>query len=170
MQHADGRLIVVEHVLIELVVFFPGDLALLLFPERNHGIYGLDLLGHYGFAALFFRGRRLFNGHSDRVTNIVRIFFDQALDKVFVQITAVLLLLGIRFDIERDDRPVLSLFRGLDLITVRAVARPEIRLLRAVRLAQHLHAPSHHECGIKTDAELTDHVHIGVFMRFLERQ
>ena len=71
----------------------------------------------------------------------------------------------------QDDVGAVALFlRLFDRVTVRPVGLPAVRLLLAVRLRDDRHLVGHHECGVETNAELTDDVDVFILDVFLEVQ
>ena len=162
------RFVVVEIVLIKLVVIFLGQFALILLPERNHGIECFLFLIRFGGLALFsllFREFLIFRHfHSDGVTDIIGILFDEASYFVFFEEFAVFFVVGILFNMENDFRSSFGFFARRDIVTFRTRTRPDVSLVLAERFGENFNLVGYHKRRIKPYAELTDYVYVVLFL------
>ena len=171
--HRDGAgrvFEVMEVGLIELVVLFLRNLALLPLPDRNHGVDGLHLgvafpLGRGRFLALRrLRGLHLAalgDFHLDGVAHVVAVALDELAQAVLAGEGAELLVVGVVLQVHDDVGAVLRAFGRLDVIAVDAVGFPGPGLVRPDGTGHHAYLLAHHEGGVEAHAELADDVHVG---------
>ena len=132
-----GRHRLEEAFLIELVILFPGDLALLPLPERHHGVQGLPLADVL-ILHLVVRAALLPAGaghlHPDGEADVVGVLLHEGLEGVLLKVLAVLpgLVLGIGLDVEDDIRANGFLLPGLHGVAVRPVGFPAAAGVRAI--------------------------------------
>ena len=166
-----GCLEVEELLAVESRIFFLRHLRGGALPDRRHAVERAILrhrfIGVVGalFETLF---RHL---HFDGVTNVVAVFLHELDETVALEILAVLLLFGIRLEVQRHDRTDPCLLAGLDRVAVHPGGFPAPCLLGALRAALDDDALRHHEGGVEAHAELPDDIHILVlFFGLLERE
>ena len=177
---ADGArriLKVVERRLVELVVVLLLDIGAALFPDRCHGIDGLELLvvlvlGRAVIASILGLGllADLGHHHLDRVAHIVAVLLNQALEAPLGQEAIVGLGLAVGIELlvlaQRQDNigTVLGALAVLDGITLKTIRLPHVGGILAISAADDLHVAGDHKGGVETHAKLTDDVDIGTLL------
>ena len=158
--HLERRFIIVIFVLIELRVFFVTHLRSRFFPKRNHTVERFIFC--YGFifilAAVF--QLAMLGKHTDRITDIVAVFFNQAAKVIFLQVVAVSFIIGVKFEINCNDRTGSFFFAGSDGVPICTLGLPAERLIDSVHTALNSNFFCYHKCGIESDTELTDNVNL----------
>ena len=161
--HRLGRGHLTEALLIELVVFLPGDLALFPLPQGHHGVEGLKnelllVLRLVLRAALLQLG--VGHQHPDGEADIVAVLFHQPVKGILPQVLAVLvlLLLGVGLDVHDDIGSHRSLLAGLDGVAVHAGGLPAVRLIAAVLFRHHGDLIRHHKGRVEAHTELSDDI------------
>ena len=161
--HRLGRGHLTEALLIELVVFLLGDLALFPLPQGHHGVEGLknELLLIFRLvlrAALLQLG--VGHQHPDGEADIVAVLLHQPVKGILPQILAVLvlLLLGVGLDVHDDIGSHRSLLAGLDGVAVHAGGLPAVRLIAAVLFRHHGDLIRHHKGRVEAHTELSDDI------------
>ena len=173
-----GRVgIVAELVLIEGVVFLIGHFALLLLPDGDHAVQGLQLgvglplgLVVLGLGVRFRLLTALFALHLDGIAHIVAVFLHDGHDAVLIQEVVVVVGLGVGLDVQDDLGTSSVLLGGGHLVAVHTGGLPLPGLVRAVGLGDDSDLVGHHEGGVEADAELADDVDVLVLVVLLEVQ
>ena len=169
--------IVAELVLIEGVVFLIGHFALLLLPDGDHAVQGLQLgvglplgLVVLGLGVRFRLLAALFALHLDGIAHIVAVFLHDGHDAVLIQEVVVVVGLGVGLDVQDDlGAGGILLSRG-HLVAVHTGGFPLPGLVRAVGLGDDGDLVGHHEGGVEADAELADDVDVLVLVVLLKVQ
>ena len=165
--HPGGIGEVVELILVELVVFLVGYLALAALPQGDHAVQGLQLgvglvlglviLTGIGGALL---GAGLLPLHADGVAHIVAVLLYDVHQVVLVQELVVVLVLGVLLD-HHDDLGTHVFLVGLgDGVALSTGALPLPGGVTAEGAADHSDPAGHHEGGVEAHAELTDDVDV----------
>ena len=154
-----------EALLIELIIFLAGDLALLALPQGHHGVqrfpFGYVLILRLVIGtALFSPG--MGGQHPNGEADIVAVFLHQTAQRIFIQILAVFVLLFRTVGLQMHDDVSAHgiLVAGFHGVAVHAGGLPAIGLIAAVFLCHHGDLIGHHECGVETHAELADDIGI----------
>ena len=175
-EHSAGRRgEIVEPILVIAVVILLRDLARVLFPQRGHAVEDLVfsivlvfLLPVGGRVGRPGQGAALVTQHADGVAHVVAVTLDDVRQAPFFQIIAVTVGLRVFPQLQDDVGADLLFFSGRDRIALDAAAFPFPGLVRVKSAADNSHLVRHHECGIKTYAELTDDVDILALIGALE--
>ena len=169
--------IVAELVLIEGVVFLIGHFALLLLPDGDHAVQGLQLgvglplgLVVLGLGVRFRLLAALFALHLDGIAHIVAVFLHDGHDAVLIQEVVVVVGLGVGLDMQDDLGTSSVLLGGGHLVAVHTGGLPLPGLVRAVGLGDDGDLVGHHKGGVEADAELADDVDVLVLVVLLEVQ
>ena len=174
---ARGIVKVVERGLVELVVILLLNVRAALFPDRRHGVDGLELLvvlvlglvivaGVLGLGFLAALGHH----HLDRVTHIVTVLLNQALETPLGQEAIVGLGLAVGVELlvlaqrQDDVGTVLSTLAILDGVALKTVGLPNVGGILAISAADDPHVAGNHKGGVETHAKLTDDVDIGALL------
>ena len=162
-----------ERGLVELVVVLLLDIGAALFPDRRHGVDGFELLvvlvlGLVIVASILGLGllAALGHHHLDRVTHIVAVLLNQALEAPLGQ--EAIVGLGLAVDIEllvlaqrQDDiGTVLGTLAVLDGVALKTVGFPHMGDILAVGAADDLHMAGDHKGRVEAHAKLADNVDI----------
>ena len=168
-------LVVIEKLLpVEGLVLLIGDILLGALPDGHHGVQGLQLgvgliLGLVLGAVLLLPG--LLHLHDDGVADVVGVFLHQAADFVFIQILAVLLVLGVGLQGHNHVGAAVFPLTLLHGVAVGAVGDPFPGFLLAGLLGDDGDRGRHHEGGVEAHAELADDVNVvALFHGLLEAQ
>ena len=160
--------VIVEFILIELLIFFFGDLAFVFAPERNHAVQSFGFDHRFGFAIFAaFHGTMMSHIHADGVTDIIGIFLYEIFHAEGGEIITVFFFFGIFFKIQCNFGPGVFLFTGFDGITVGAFGSPAVSGIGAESLAFHHDFVADHKGGIEAHAKLADDFDIFRFGIFL---
>ena len=177
---ADGarRIVkVVERGLVELVVVLLLDIGAVLLPDRCHGIDGLELLvvlvlglvivaGVLGLGFLAALGHH----HLDRVTHIVTVLLNQALETPLGQEAIVGLGLAVGIELlvlaQRQDNigTVLGALAVLDGVTLKTIRLPHVSGVLPIGAADNLYVAGNHKGRVEAHAKLADDVDIGALL------
>ena len=168
-------LVVVEELLpVEGLVLLVGDILLGALPDGNHGVQSL----HFGVGLILglvlggvFLLPGLLHFHDDGVADVVRVFLHQTTDFVFIQILAVLLVVGVGLQghdhVSAGQLPL----AGFNGVAVGAVGNPFEGFVLAGLFGDNGDGGGHHEGGVEAYAELADDVHIiALFHGLLEAE
>ena len=162
-----------ERGLVELVVVLLLDIGAVLLPDRCHGIDGLELLvvlvlglvivaGVLGLGFLAALGHH----HLDRVTHIVTVLLNQALETPLGQEAIVGLGLAVGIELlvlaqrQDDIGTVLGTLAVLDGVALKTVGFPHMGDILAVGAADDLHMAGDHKSRVEAHAKLADDVDI----------
>ena len=171
-----GRVgVITELILVEAVVLLIGHFALLLLPDGDHAVQGLQLgvglplgLIIFGLGVRLRLLTALFALHLDGVAHIVAVLLDDGHDAVLVEEVVVVVGLRVGLDVEDDVGTGSLLLSRLKLIAVSTAGLPLPGLVGAVSLGDDRHFVSHHEGRVEADTELTDDVDVLVLVVLLE--
>ena len=169
--------IIAELILVEAVVLLVGHFALLLLPDGDHAVQGLQLgvglplgLVILGLGVRFRLLTALFALHLDGVAHIIAVLLHDGYNAVFVQEVVVFLSVGIRLDVQNDLGAHGILLGGGHLVAVHAGGLPLPCLVRAISLGDNGQLIGHHKGGVEAHAELTDDINVLVLVVLLEIQ
>jgi len=174
---ARGIVKVVERGLVELVVILLLNVGAALFPDRRHGVDGLELLvvlvlglvvvaGVLGLGLL----AALAHHHLNRVAHIVAVLLNQALEAPLGQeaIVGLGLAVGVEFLVltqcQNDIGTVLSTLAILDGVALKTVGLPNVGGILAISAADDLHVAGDHKGRVEAHAKLADDVDIGALL------
>ena len=167
--------VIAEAVLVEGVVCLVGDLALLLFPDGDHAVQGLQLgvLLPLGLVVVGLGiGGGLFAAlgplHLDGVADVVAVLLDDGGYAVLRDVVVVVLGVGAGLDVQDDVGAGGLLFGGGDLVALDAAGLPLPGLGTAVSFRDDGDVVGHHEGGVEADAELADDVDVFIGVLGLE--
>ncbi|MMZ62593.1 hypothetical protein D1872_248090 [compost metagenome] len=96
--------------------------------------------------------------HFDRIADEVRIFLNDRFQAILFQKLIVLVVLGVRFDVQNNLGSDGRLLRLVNGVTVRTGRFPLISFLAAQSAAENGNLVRHHKGGIEADTELPDNV------------
>ena len=160
--------VIVKFILIELLIFLFGDLALVFAPERDHAVQRFGFDHRFGFAVFAaFHGTMMGHIHADGITDIIGIFLHEVFHAEGGEIIAVFFFFGIFFEIECNFGPGGFFFAGFNGVTVGAFGSPAVGGIGAEGLTFHHDPVADHKSGIEAHAELTDDLNIFRFGIFL---
>ena len=169
--------VIAELILIEAVVLLVGHFALLLLPDGDHAVQGLQLGVGLPLRLVVLRlGIRfrlltaLFALHLDGVAHIVAVLLHDSHDAVFVQEVVVFLSVGIRLDVQNDLGAHGILLGGGHLVAVHTGGLPLPSLVRAVSLGDDGQLIGHHKGRVEAHAELTNDIDVFVLVVLFEIQ
>ena len=169
--------VIAELILVEAVVLLVGHFALLLLPDGDHAVQGLQLgvglplgLIVLGLGVRLRLLTALFALHLDGVAHIVAVLLHDGHDAVFVQEVVVFLSVGIRLDVQNDLGAHGILLGGGHLVAVHTGGLPLPCLVRAISLGDNRQLIGHHKGGVEAHAELTDDINVLVLVVLLEIQ
>ena len=174
---ARGVIKVVERGLVELVVVLLLNVGATLFPDRRHGVDGLELLivlvlGLVVVTSVLGLGllAALGHHHLNRVAHIVAVLLNQALEAPLGQEAIVGLGLAIGVELlvlaqrQDDIGTVLSTLAILDGVALKTVGLPNVGGVLAISAADDLHVAGDHKGGVEAHAKLADDVDIGALL------
>ena len=169
-----------EFIAVELIIFILCNIFFILLPQRNHGIQGILGINGFIFRLIILRCilrlrlcLRMRHQHFNRITDIIGILAYQTGQAIGLQefiIAFRILSLRIRLDGQDDIGTIGFLFARLNRKAICAVRFPDISLVTAACLGNHLDMGSHHEGCIEAYTELTDDVRILCLIFLLECQ
>ena len=108
--------------------------------------------------------------HHNGITNVIRIFFDQMAQGVFIQKLGVFVLLGVFFELQHDLCAKAVLFAFGQGIPLSALGFPAISTVSTEFARAYRHGRAYHKRRIKANAELADDLYILVLVLALEIQ
>ena len=172
-----GVSVITELILVEAVVLLIGHFALLLLPDGDHAVQGLQLgvglplgLVVLGLGVWFRLLTALFALHLDGVAHIVAVLLHDGHNAVFVQEVVILLGVSVRLDVQNDLGANGILLGGGHLVAVHTGGLPLPSLVRAVGLGDNGQLIGHHKGRVEAHAELTDDINVLVLVVLLEIQ
>ncbi len=161
--HVDGfgRIVIIgKLVLVELVVLLLRDFVLVLPPQGDHAVQGLVFrIGLVLVLAVFFQAA-LLHVHFNRVADVVGVFLHQRLQGIGIRKLAVLLVVGVRLQLQNHFRAAVFFVARLHAVPFRSGGFPLPRLVAPERAAAHRDMAAYHKRGIKPHPELADDFHI----------
>ena len=168
---------VVERGLVELVIVLLLNIGAVLLPDRRHGVDGLELLvvlvlGRVVIASILGLGllAALGHHHLDRVTHIVAVLLNQALEAPLGQEAIVGLGLAVGIELlvlaQRQDNigTVLGALAVLDGITLKTIRLPHVSGVLPIGAADNLYVAGNHKGRVEAHAKLADDVDIGALL------
>ena len=168
---------VVERGLVELVVVLLLNVGAALFPDRRHGVDGLELLVVLVLGLVIFRRilglgflAALGHHHLDRVTHIVAVLLNQALEAPLGQEAIVGLGLAVGVELlvlaqrQDDIGTVLGTLAVFDGVALKTVGLPHVSGVLAIGAADDLHVAGDHKGRVEAHAKLADDVDIGALL------
>ena len=172
-----GVSVITELILVEAVVLLIGHFALLLLPDGDHAVQGLQLgvglplgLVVLGLGVWFRLLTALFALHLDGVAHIVAVLLHDGHNAVFVQEVVVFLSVGIRLDVQNDLGANGVLLGGGHLVAVHTGGLPLPCLVRAISLGDNGQLIGHHKGRVEAHTELTDDINVLVLVVLFEIQ
>ena len=166
VQHGKRILHIIEGILIEAVVLFFGNLALVPAPQGHHAVEHRIL--HNGFILRLILGTvllgdALFLHHADGVADIVAVLLYQRGKGIGLEEAAVLFAFLILLQGQNDLSAHSGIVKGLYGIAVLPGTFPHMALA-VHRAGVYLYVFCHHKGGIKAHAKLADHIQLRLFI------
>ncbi|KAF5033740.1 hypothetical protein DSECCO2_603490 [anaerobic digester metagenome] len=140
--------IVKKFIFIKRLIFLVGDVLFVLLPDGYHAVERRAFNNRLHLVRILrrtFLGALALHVHTDRIANIIRIFFDDGGQAILLQKLGIMLILGIWLDMQRDLGAGLRLFGGRNGVSIPALRLPAIRLVRAKSAADNGDLVGHHE-------------------------
>ena len=105
--------------------------------------------------------------HADGIADVIGVLLHQLLDAELIQKLAVILVLGVGFQVQGDGGAPVRFCPGGDLIPCKPLGLPVPSLVCAKSPGVHGDPVADHEGGVEPHAELADDVHILLLLRLL---